>query len=72
MCGPMRGAIIGATIYEGWAKDPESAEKLAASGAIEFAPCHHYNAVGPMAGILSPSFPVAVVENTAFKNKVCS
>lgn len=63
MCGPMRGAIIGAIVYEGWAKDIGSAEIMAGSGQIEFAPCHHYNAVGPMAGILSPSFPVAIVEN---------
>jgi hypothetical protein len=36
--GPMRGAIIGACLYEGWADTPEAAESLAASGAIELAP----------------------------------
>src|SRR5947199_6003034 len=51
MCGPMRGAVIGACIYEGWAKDETEAVALAASGALDFEPCHHYNAVGPMAGI---------------------
>lgn len=69
MCGPMRGAIIGAIVYEGWAKDIASAEIMAGSGQVEFAPCHHYGAVGPMAGILSPSFPVAIVENKNGGNK---
>ena len=69
MCGPMRGAIVGAALYEGWASDPPEAERLAASGAIGFDACHHHGAVGPMAGIVSPSLPVAVVENTADGNR---
>ena len=63
MCGPLRGGIIGACIYEGWASTPGEAEQLAASGAIHFEPCHHYGAVGPMAGVLPPSMPGFVVEN---------
>jgi hypothetical protein len=69
MCGPTRGAVMGALIYEGKAKDEAEAEKLAASGAIEFAPCHHYHSVGPMAGIVSPHMPVFIIENKAFGNK---
>jgi hypothetical protein len=65
MSGPTRGAVIGALIYEGLADTPEAAVDLAASGAIEFAPCHHFNAVGPMAGIISPSMPVFIVRNEA-------
>jgi hypothetical protein len=65
MCGPTRGAIMGALIYEGLAETPEDAAELAASGEIEFAPCHHYHAVGPMAGIISPSMPVFIVKNEA-------
>lgn len=61
MCGPMRGAIIGACLYEGWASDEAEALQQAANGEIAFEPCHHYNAVGPMAGIISPSMPVFVV-----------
>ncbi len=63
MCGPMRGAVIGAILYEGWAETPEAAERLAGGDGVTFAPCHHFGAVGPMAGILSPSMPVVVVEN---------
>jgi uncharacterized protein DUF1116 len=63
MCGPMRGAVAGAIVLEGWAPDLERAEKVAASGEIRFAPCHHHDAVGPMAGLISPSMPVYVLED---------
>ncbi len=69
MCGPMRGAVIGGLIFEGLAKTPEEAEKLAASGRIRFDPCHHHDAVGPMAGIMTANMPVWILENKAFGNK---
>lgn len=68
MCGPMRGAVIGGLIYEGLANDPQEAEKLAASGEITFEPCHHHAAVGPMAGVMTASMPVWIMENEAFGN----
>jgi hypothetical protein len=69
MCGPMKGAVIGALIYEGIASTTEEAEKIAASGKIEFSPCHEHSTVGPMAGIVSPSMPVFILENEAYGNK---
>lgn len=73
MCGPQQGAITGAILYEGWADSLEAAEQLAASGAIALEPCHGHSAVGPMAGIISPSMPVWVVENTDRGNRAfCS
>ena len=69
MCGPMRGAILGAVIYEGWAENLVNAEKMAVDGEIRFDPCHHHNAVGPMAGIISPSMPVWIVNNTEHGNQ---
>ncbi|PKL23232.1 MAG: hypothetical protein CVV47_16180 [Spirochaetae bacterium HGW-Spirochaetae-3] len=69
MCGPLRGAVIGGLIFEGLAKTPEEAEALAASGRIRFDPCHHHDAVGPMAGVMTASMPVWIVENKAFGNK---
>ncbi|OQW94892.1 MAG: hypothetical protein BWK77_08370 [Verrucomicrobia bacterium A1] len=68
MCGPMRGAIMGALIYEEKAETPAEAERLAASGQIKYAPCHEHSAVGPMAGIISPSMPVWVLKNEAYGN----
>jgi hypothetical protein len=69
MCGPQRGAVMGALIYEGLAGDETEAARLAASGGVEFAPCHHHHAVGPMAGVVSPSMPVFILENKAFGNR---
>jgi hypothetical protein len=69
MCGPQRGAITGAILYEGWAGSLESAERLAAGGGVALDPCHEHAAVGPMAGIISPSMPVWVVENTEHGNR---
>jgi len=68
MCGPQRGAVMGALVHEGLAKDEREAAELATSGEIEFAPCHHYHSVGPMAGIVSPSMPVFIIENETFGN----
>ncbi|MFH1452647.1 MAG: DUF1116 domain-containing protein [Armatimonadota bacterium] len=69
MSGPLRGAIIGGIIYEGMAKTPQEAEILAKSGEIKFAPCHHHSSVGPMAGVITPSMPVFIVENKTYGNK---
>ena len=69
MCGPLRGAVIGALILEGLAGSRGEAEELAASGEIAFEPCHHHSAVGPMAGVLTCSMPVWVVENRTFGNR---
>ncbi len=68
MCGPTRGAIIGALIYEGLATTPEEAEELAASGNIEYDPCHEHYTVGPMAGIVSASMPVFIIKNETYGN----
>jgi hypothetical protein len=69
MCGPVQGAVIGAVLFEGWAATPEEARALVDSGAIAFAPCHQYGAVGPMAGVVSPSMPVVIVENAGPANR---
>jgi uncharacterized protein DUF1116 len=73
MCGPLKGAVCGAIVFEGWADDLAAAEKLAAEGGVEFAPNHHFGAVGPMTGITTRSMPLLVVENRAFGNRaVCA
>ncbi len=72
MSGPLKGAIIGALIFEGKAKSAEEAEALAVSGEIDFAPCHHHAAVGPMAGVTSASMAVYIVENQTHGNRAFS
>lgn len=69
MCGPLRGAVIGALLYEGLVKSPEEAERLAASGEIAFEPCHDHATVGPMAGVVTASMPVWIVENATHGNR---
>jgi hypothetical protein len=69
MCGPVQGAAIGACLFEGWATTPTEARGLLDAGKIAFAPCHDHGAVGPMAGVVSPSMPVVVVENAAGGNR---
>ncbi len=66
MCGPMRGSIIGACIFEGWADTPEEVDKIAAGGKLKFDSSHHHHAIGPMSGIITPSMEVSVVKNEAF------
>lgn len=68
MCGPQQGAILGAILLEGWATDLAAAQRLVESGAVRLDPCHHHAAVGPMAGIISPSMPVWIVKNMAGTN----
>ncbi len=69
MCGPMRGAIAGIAVFEGWAGSLADAENMAAAGEFEFHPNHHFNAVGPMTGMTTRSQPLMVVENRKFGNR---
>jgi len=72
MCGPVRGAIVGAVLYEGWAADPAGAEASVEAGEVTLEPCHDHGVVGPMAGIVSPSMPVWIVANAAHGNRAYS
>jgi hypothetical protein len=69
MCGPMRGAIAGAIVFEGWADNLDAAATLAASGEITFQPNHHFAAVGPMTGLTTRNMAVMVVDNKTFGNR---
>ncbi len=62
MSGAQRGSVIGIVRYEGWASSAEEAEQLVATGGIRLEPNHHHHAVGPMAGTITRSLPVFVVE----------
>ena len=63
MCGPLKGAVAGAIVLEGWAGDLDAAAELAAAGGVAF------DAVGPMTGIVTRSMPVMIVENRVFGNR---
>lgn len=69
MSGPLRVAVIGALIFEGLAKDDTEAVRMVKAGEIDFEPCHHHHAVGPMAGVTSSSMKVYEIENITHGNK---
>ncbi len=70
--GPLRGAVTGALIFEGKAKDEAEARALVERGEIDLEPCHHHGTVGPMAGVTSPSMSVYVIENATHGNRAFS
>lgn len=72
MAGPMKGAMVGALMFEGKAQGWDDAEELLKSGKVKFEPCHHHSSVGPMAGVISPSMLVYIVENKTHGNKAYS
>ncbi len=72
MAGPMRGALIGAIIFEKLAKNAEEAVQLIESKKVRWEPCHHHASVGPMAGLIAPSFLVYVVEDKTLGLKTYS
>ena len=69
MSGPLRGAVIGALLFERLAKSEAEAIAMAERGEVEFEPCHHHGAVGPMAGVISASMKVYVVHNEMHGNR---
>lgn len=65
---PMKGAVIGAIIYEGLAGNSDDALILATSGEITFEPCHNHQMVGAMTGVTSAHMLVHVVKNETYGN----
>jgi hypothetical protein len=70
--GPLRGAVIGALLFEGRARDEAGAVALVERGEVRLEPCHHHGAVGPMAGVISPSMKVYVVEDATHGHRTFS
>lgn len=69
MCSAMRSAVCGAAVYEGWAENLKTAQDMADQGCFTFGSNNEHSAVGPMAGIISPSMPVMIFKNTTFGNQ---
>jgi hypothetical protein len=70
--GPLRGAVVGALLYEGLAGDEAGAVALVERGRVALAPCHDHQAVGPMAGVVSASMAVWVIEDSPHGGRACS
>ena len=67
MNGPMRGAVIGGLVYEGFSR--AAAAALLDSGSLDLHPCHEFGVVGPMTGIVTRHMPVWVVEDKVYGNQ---
>ncbi len=62
--GPLRGALMGGAALEGLVDDPEDAVSLFETGSqVTLEPCHHRRTVGPMAGVVTPSMWMFVLED---------
>ncbi|MGN6793076.1 MAG: DUF1116 domain-containing protein [Streptosporangiaceae bacterium] len=59
--GPLRGALMGAAVFEELVSDADQAVQ----SIVALEPCHHRAAVGPMAGVVSPSMWMFVLEDPA-------
>ena len=68
MCGPMKGAVMGAAVYEGMASSLEEAAEMAAAGKFRFVSNHSMGCVGPMTGMITRSMPLWVVKNKTYGN----
>jgi hypothetical protein len=64
--GPLRGALMGGAVLEGLVDTPEEAAELFEGGLhVRLEPCHHRRSVGPMAGVVTPSMWMFVLEDPA-------
>lgn len=64
--GPLRGGLMAGAALEGLVADPEDAVALFESGSsVSLEPCHHRATVGPMAGVVTPSMWMFVLEDAA-------
>lgn len=61
--GAMKGGIIGSLIFEGLAKNKKEAVAMMEKGEVDLESCHDHDTVGPMAGVVSKSMSVYIVED---------
>jgi hypothetical protein len=63
--GALRGTVIGAALYEGWAKTAAEALALLKGGEIDLRSAQDFDALGTYCGGITPSAPLLVVEDAA-------
>lgn len=60
---PILNSAMVAAVFEGWAPDFPAANAMLAAGEIRLAPAQDFNAVTPLAAVISPSMWVQEVRN---------
>lgn len=63
MCGPVRGAIECAIVYEEWTESYSDAWELVLDRKVKLEATHHHGFVGPVSAVVSPSMWVYCVKN---------
>ncbi len=67
-CDPLRRSVRAAAMAEGWARNPDEAEKLVASGGVALDSANHLDTVVPMATAIGPSSPLFEVGFDNYKS----
>jgi len=62
--GPLRGALVAGLMFEGEADTVEAAEQIINRGDLQISSGSDAGGVGPVAGVVTPSMPVVVVESS--------
>ena len=71
-CDPLRRSVRAAVIAEGWATNPDAAERLLRTGGVRLDAANDHDVVVPMATAIGPSAPVLVVDNERGGNRAFS
>ena len=58
---PLMNAAVTAILYEGWASDRAAAADLLGTGAVALLPAQDHGVATPLAHVVSPSMPLAIV-----------
>jgi len=56
-------AVMGGIAARGMAGHRRTTRRARGGRLVRFDPCHHHRAVGPMAGLITPSMPVFILED---------
>lgn len=60
---PVMNSLLQAAVFEGWAADAGQAEQILAEGAVRIEAAQDHDCVVPLAGVISPSMAMHVVED---------
>ncbi|MDJ0358260.1 DUF1116 domain-containing protein [Paenarthrobacter sp. PH39-S1] len=60
---PVINSLLQAVIFEGWATGAEQAKQLLESGTVRIEPAQDHDCVVPLAGVISPSMAMHVIED---------
>lgn len=72
MCELLQAAIKAAAVFEGICPTLEEAGRRASAGGISLVSCHETGGVAPLAGVVTSSMPVLVVEDAILGTRAFS